>query len=407
VESRAPSARTAVVALCLLTLANLLNFLDRYVVSAVVESLRVSELRLNDTQLGLLMTGFIVVYMLASPLFGRAGDRGRRPWWIAAGVAAWSVATSLGAFARSFGSLLAARSAVGVGEAAYGTIAPALLADSFPARTRGRVFAVFYMAIPVGSAAGYIFGGLVDQRFGWRAAFLLAGAPGLLLAALLSRLSDPPRGVQEGVVVRPSARSAYPEILRNRRYVRIVAGYCAYNFALGALAFWAPAFLERVRGMSRTDATVQLGAILVVTGFAGTFAGGWLGDYVLRRRRGAYLWVSGIATLAAAPVTLVAFLAHTRSVYMAAIALCEVLLFVSTGPINTAIVNAVDPGRRASAVALSILAIHLLGDVPSPPLVGLLSDRTSLGAAMLLLPAFIALGGAVWLYAAWREDRAA
>jgi MFS family permease len=145
---------------------------------------------------------------------------------------------------------------------------------------------------------------------------------------------------------------------------------------------------------------VTFGAIVVVTGLAGTFAGGWLGDFFLRRSANAYMWVSGAATLAAAPAALVAFMATSRPVYLGAMVVAELLLFASTGPVNSAIVNAVAADRRASAVALSIFAIHLFGDVPSPPLLGAISDRTSLATAFLLVPAVIALAGILWLRAA-------
>ena len=288
-------------ALAILTLINLFNYLDRWVVAAVVESIKKSELHLSDTQLGLVGTGFIVVYTLTSPLFGALGDRRKRPPLIALGVAVWSVATSLAGFARGFVSLFIARSAVGVGEAAYGTIAPALLADSFPIERRGRVLAVFFCAIPIGSAAGYILGGLVDQHFGWRAAFWIAGAPGLLLALLVLLVKDPPRGLHDAarskIAHRRIGPSAYRDLFRNRPFILTALGYGAYTFALGGLGFWMPAFLERVRGMPRSEATVTFGAIALVTGFVGTFAGGWLGDFFLRRSKQSYLWVSGIATL--------------------------------------------------------------------------------------------------------------
>src|SRR5205823_3892363 len=162
-------------------------------------------------------------------------------------------------------------------------ISPALLADYFPRERRGRVFAVFFAAIPIGSALGYIVGGLVDHYFGWRQAFFVAGVPGLVLAALALRLYDPPRGAQD---------------------------------AVGA-------------------------AIPVVTGFIGPYAGGWIGDYFLRVSRQAYLWVSGVVTLVAAPLTLVALAAPQAAVYWAAMVAAELCLFASTGPINSAIVNVV------------------------------------------------------------------
>jgi MFS family permease len=415
----ADPARVARWGLFVLTLVNTFNYLDRQVLAALFESLKHSELHLSDAQLGLLATAFLVVYMLTSPIFGTLGDRGNRPRLIGIGVAIWSVATALGGFAVNFASLFAARSAVGVGEAAYGSVSPALLADYFPLEKRGRVFSIFFAAIPIGSAAGYMLGGLVDHYYGWRAAFFVAGVPGLLLAWMTSRLLDPPRGAQDGAVA-PSpavthahgpmgkqALTAYLELLRNAPYVLTVLGYAAYTFGLGALAVWMPAFLERERGMARTDATLQFGAIIVVTGFLGTFVGGWLGDRLLKRFRESYLWVSGLSMIVAVPFTWVAFTARERPVYMAAIVIAEVLVFISTGPVNSAIVNVVEPDRRATAVALSILAIHLLGDVPSPPLIGIVSDKTSLEHAMLILPFAFAASGLIWVYAAWRGERLA
>jgi len=186
--------------------------------------------------------------------------------------------------------------------------------------------------------------------------------------------------------------------------VLTVLGYAAYTFAIGALAFWTPSFLERTRGISKAHATVQFGAIVVATGFLGTFAGGWLGDRLLRRSRQAYLWLSGVATLIAAPLTLAALAAVTPAVYWTAIVAAELCLFASTGPINSMIVNVVDPRMRATAVALSIFTIHVLGDVPSPSLVGVISDARTLGEAMLMIPAAVLVGGLIWTYAAWKTS---
>lgn len=402
-------------ALAVLTLINLFNYLDRWIVAALAESMKHSELRLSDTQLGSLMTGFIIVYMVAAPLFGSLGDVRSRTRLLGLGVAIWSVATALAGFARSYTSLFAARAAVGVGEAAYGTISPALLADYFPRERRGRVFAIFFAAIPVGSALGYVVGGLVDHYFGWRQAFFIAGVPGLVLAALALRLYDPPRGAQDpdapathgshSMTLGRAARAAYAVLLRNRPYMLTVLGYAAYTFAIGALAFWTPAFLERARGIPQAQATVQFGAIVVITGFVGTYAGGWIGDYFLRVSRQAYLWVSGVATLVAAPLTLIALAAPRPGLYWTAIVAAELCLFASTGPINSAIVNVVSPHMRATAVALSIFTIHILGDVPSPSLVGAISDARSLAEAVLIIPAAVLVGGGIWTYAAWRGER--
>jgi sugar phosphate permease len=179
-----------------------------------------------------------------------------------------------------------------------------------------------------------------------------------------------------------------------------VLGYAAYTFALGGLAVWMPYFLEEVRHVPVTQATTSFGGIVVVTGFLGTFLGGWLGDYWQKRSRQAYLWMSGWITLVAAPCAFVALTAAAPSLYYPAIVAAELLLFMSTGPVNSAIANLVSPLERASAFALSMFMIHLLGDVPSPTLIGWISRQSSLGEAVLIVPAAIVVSGVIWLVSA-------
>jgi MFS family permease len=397
--------------LAILSFINLFNYLDRYLVPALFESLKHSELRLTDAELGSLMSGFLAVYTLAAPVFGALGDRRSRPRLIAFGVGFWSLATTLSGFAGSYFGLLAARASVGIGEAAYATIAPSLLSDYFPIDRRGRVMAIFFCAIPVGSALGYVVGGFMNVRFGWRPAFFVAGIPGLALAVLCLWLRDPPRGSQDAA---PGARAASPgfdikttylHLLHNRPYVFTVLGYAAYTFALGGLASWMPAFLERVRGMPPDKATVQFGEIVVITGFVGTFVGGWLGDYCAKYSKQAYLQVSAVATLIAAPFAWFALTVASSTEYLVCMVMAQLLMFLSTGPINACIVNLVLPNQRATAVALEVFAIHLLGDAISPYLIGAVSDASSLAQALKIVPAAIIIAGVLWGWAAREQAR--
>jgi MFS transporter, Spinster family, sphingosine-1-phosphate transporter len=412
--------RSASFALAILAFINLFSYLDRYLVSALLESLKQANLGLTDANLGSLMSGFLVVYTLTAPIFGALGDRGSRPRLIALGVACWSFATALSGFAIGYLTLLLARASVGVGEAAYVTIAPSLLSDYFPVRQRARVMSIFFCAIPVGSALGYVVGGLVDKHYGWRMAFFVAGVPGLILAALCLLLRDPPRGAQDSAqaAAATAPRSAknstpmsastmskdtwvtYRRLLHNRAYVLTILGYAAYTFAVGGLAFWMPAFLERTRGISRSEATVSFGTIVVITGFIGTFAGGWLGDFCAKYSKQAYLWLSAIATLVAAPLVWMALTVTSHSTYLACMVAAQLCLFLSTGPINAAIVNLVMANERASAIALGVFAIHLLGDALSPPLIGALSDAFSLAQGVTVVPVAVLVGGCVWVWAA-------
>lgn len=418
--------------LAILSFINLFNYMDRYVLSALVESLKHSELALSDAELGSLMSAFLVVYTLTAPIFGALGDRRSRPRLIALGVAFWSIATALSGFAGSFLALFAARAAVGVGEAAYVTIAPSLLSDYYPATQRGRVMAIFFCAIPVGSALGYVVGGLVDAHFGWRMAFFVAGGPGLALAALCLTLRDPPRGAKDTEVSAPpkstsepspphamvnsgkdangtvaaGTRATYLRLVRNKPYALTVLGYAAYTFAMGGLAYWMPAFLERIRGISHKEATVSFGAIVVITGFVGTFVGGWLGDYCVKYSRQAFLWLSAIATLVAVPFVWVALTTMSPSLYLVCMVIAQLCLFLSTGPINAAIVNLVSPLERASAVALGVFVIHALGDAVSPYLIGVVSDASSLGQAVKIVPVAVLISGLIWCWAARAQAKA-
>jgi MFS family permease len=302
---------------------------------------------------------------------------------------------------QSLGGLIAARGLVGVGEAAYGNIGPALLADSFPKALRGRVLSIFFLATPVGAALGYLLGGVLGQRFGWRAAFLWVGLPGLALAVAAFFMPDPPRGAFDAPEApHPEGRrgllAVYRILAQNRLYVGTVAGYIAYTFALGGLAFWMPSYMMRVRGFSQAEGMMTFGAISVGTGIVGTLIGGWLGDRLLRVTRKGYTWLSVGAVAVGAVAAYRALVTPSATEFLVTLILAQLALFLNFGPVNALIVNCVPASMRASAMAVSTFSIHLLGDAISPTLIGSVSDASDLQHGMLIVPAFFVVAGALW-----------
>ncbi len=383
--------------LALLTAMNILNYIDRYVITAMLPSIQ-RDLQLDDRQGGMLGTAFIVVYFLASPGFGWLGDRGHRPRWLAAGVAVWSLATASAGLAKSVAALFVARASVGIGEAAYGTIAPALLADHFPKALRGRIMSYFYLATPVGAALGYLLGGALGAAYGWRHTFFVVGLPGLALAVAAWFMQDPPRGRFDaghaGAALK--ARETWQLLLANRLYLGTVAGYVAYTFALGGLAYWMPSYMIRERGYPQAHGMLVFGGITVITGIVGTLAGGWLADALLKHTPKAYTWVNSLSMLGAAAGAWLTLHMHDKTLFVICLVASQVCTFLSIGPVNALIVNSVPAHVRATAMAMSMLAIHLLGDAISPTLIGTISDRSSLTHGMTAIPVFFLLAGALW-----------
>jgi MFS family permease len=397
--------QAAAYGLGVMTLLNFVNYIDRYVLPAVAPRIK-EALSLTDTELGFLGSAFLFSYFLTSPIFGWLGDRLSRTRVMAIGVAIWSLATASGGLARNLLQMIFARGTVGVGEASYAAISPALISDYYPPERRGRVFAIFYLAIPVGSAVGYLLGGAIEQHFGWRAAFFAVGLPGLLLALLTLTASDPPRGINDPAPAAPEERGSYAHTLlqlaRNRDYVMAVLGYSAYTFAVGGMSFWVPLYLNRERAMPLAQANYVLGAVTVVAGIGGTFLGGYLADLLAPRIRQAHLYVSGVSMVLAIPFAWAAFTAREPTAFIASLFVAEFMVFLSTGPINVVLVTVVPVAIRATAMAVSIFVIHLFGDAASPLVIGALSDQVGLSNAVLIVPAVVALSAVIWLVAAWK-----
>jgi MFS family permease len=386
-------------ALGLLFAVNLLNYIDRYVIAAVLEPIK-AEFGLSDTQLGLLPFAFLLVYTVVSPGVGLAADRVPRKGMMAGGIALWSLATAGAAATWSYASLFATRALVGVGEATFGTIGPVWISDLVPRERRARALMFFYVATPVGAALGYLMGGVVGARWGWREAFLAAGLPGLLLAAAVLALREPARGATEpaGAATRPAEREDYVALAKTPSYLVNVAGSTLYTFAIGGLSYWMPAFLGRVHDVPLAEAGFAMGAIIAAAGLVGVLAGGWLGDLLYARTPAGHFLVSGWGMVLGTPFAVVAFLSPSLPVVYGATFVAVVLLFLNTGPLNAVLANVTRPEVRATAVAVHIFVIHALGDIVSPPLIGFLSDLSDLRSAVLVTtPVAMAAGGVVIL----------
>ncbi|WP_224982232.1 spinster family MFS transporter [Geomonas agri] len=382
-------------ALGLLLAVNLLNYIDRQVLFAVFPLIK-ADLSITDTELGLLGSAFMVSYMVIAPVFGWLGDHWNRVKLASTGVVIWSFATILAGFAPGYRSLLAARATVGVGEASFGTVSPGLIADFFEKEKRGSVLSWFYVAIPVGSALGYLLGGVLGQRFGWHSAFLMVGLPGLLIAVPLWFLRTPER--QAGTAAGPEGEGSggltgYLQLFHNRSFVTNTLAMAAMTFAIGGLAQWIPTFLFRTHALNVEKANLMFGAVTVVAGILGTLVGGVLGDRWQKKSSKGYLLVSGWGFFIGAPCAAWAILAGDVPSCMAAIFMAEFFLFLNTGPLNTVIINVTNPGMRAMAFAVNIFFIHALGDAISPSILGWFSDQWGLRNALLSTPLVMALAG--------------
>ena len=401
-ETRLPGARRA---LALLLVINLFNYIDRYILAAVLPEIRREFFAANDPdamgKTGLLFTVFLVSYMVLAPVFGWLADRSSR-WTLAGiGVVLWSLASGASGLAGSFALLALTRVFVGVGEAGYGPVAPALIADYYPESVRGRVLSYFYVAIPVGSALGYVFGGVVGQQWGWRWPFYLVTIPGVLLAGFCFLMPEPRKLLERAGRVRNAAalplREVFRALLRNRAYLYNTAAMTAMTFALGGLSAWVPTYIHEYRGQPDLgEVNTLFGGITVVSGLLATLAGGLLADRLKPQHPGAYFLVSGAGMFLAFPLT-VAMLFTPFPGFWGMLFFVEFFLFFNTGPANAALVDVTPPAIRATAFALNIFLIHALGDAVSPPLIGAIADRWKMNAAFLAVSGMIAIAGLLWI----------
>jgi MFS family permease len=387
-------------ALFLLLGINLFNYIDRQILAALEPEIRASFFAAGDvnamTKTGLLGDAFFVTYMISAPILGLLADRFSR--WIIVGSAVilWSLASGGSGLAATFAILFATRICVGIGEGGYGPAAPTILSDLFPIETRGRIMAIFCAAIPVGSALGYVIGGLIGTHLGWRWAFYLVAPPGLLLGLLCFRQRDP-RVAGHHLVQKSPRRSMrdYLNLFRTRSYLINCVAQTLMTFVTGGLGFWVPAYL-RYRNQSPAGGMTIFGLITVVAGLISTLLGGVIADRLRPRFAGSYFWVSGIGMLIACPFFITTLYIPFPAAWIPMF-LAIFFLFLNTGPSNTALANVSVPAVRATAFAMNIFVIHALGDVQAFWLLGYIGGHTNMHGAFLFVSGIIFASGLVWL----------
>jgi MFS transporter, Spinster family, sphingosine-1-phosphate transporter len=391
---------SAVLATLLLLIGlNLLNYIDRYILPGA-QPLIQKEFGWNDQQMGGLTTALFMVYMLVAPLTGWLGDRFSRKPLIIGGAVLWSLATLATAWVHDYRTMYIRHALVGVGEATFGIFAPAVLADFYPERDRNRILSIFYLAIPVGAALGYLAGGQLGSVWGWRAPFFVCAFPGLVIAALYGWLGrEPVRGSSDHVE-QTAKRATVGGLFRNPAFLTATFGLAALTFAMGGISTWVPTFLHRFAGLSVGMASQTVSAITVLDGIAGTLVGGWLAQRWLRTNHRALYLLSFWSVALTLPCGALVFFGPPKWAIPSLFA-AEFFLFLNTGPLNAAIVNSVSAPVRATAVSLNLFCIHFFGDTFSPQIIGAISDHTGnlrlgLGATLisLVVSCVILLAGA-------------
>ena len=393
----------AISALALLLGINVFNYIDRQVLAAVEPEIRSTFFAANDpnamAKTGLLGDAFLLTYMISAPLLGWLSDRFSRWMIIGSAVILWSLASGASGMAATFSLLFYTRICVGIGEGGYGPAAPTIIADLFPLDIRGRVMAIFTLAIPVGSALGYVVGGLVGAHLGWRWAFYLVTPPGLLLGLLCFFMRDPRHGrVANANSARVPMRDYFRllvTLFRTPSFAVNTFAQAAMTFAVAGLGFWVAEYL-RFRGQSPATGKTLFGAVTVVAGLTATFIGGVVADKMRARFPGSYFLVSGVGMIAACPFFVAALYMSFPFAWvpMFAAIFC---LFLNTGPSNTALANVSMPAVRATAFAINILIIHMLGDVPAFPGIGLIAGHSNIRVAFLFVTVVMLISGVIWL----------
>lgn len=364
--------------LFLLFLANLFNFFDRTIPAIIIEPIRL-EWGLSDLQLGLIGTSFTIVYAIAGLPLGRMADTGSRRKIMGWGLAAWSGLTALNGLAWNFWSFLLIRMGVGIGEASYAPAANSLIGDLFPAHKRARAMGIFMLGLPLGLLLAFFTIGAMVQAFdSWRAPFVIAAVPGLILAVFLFFIHEPARGAAESTQVSTApVDKPIRKVLAIRTFWWLVLAGLAFNFATYACNSFLVPMLQRYYGLTLHNAAMATGVIVGLTGLVGLTLGGWVADKVHQRWANGRLLLGAFSMLVGCLCTGWALLAGRidTALFVGVFSLGWLFAYNFYTCVYTAIQDVIEPRLRATAMALYFAGLYLLGGGLGPVAVGWLSDH--------------------------------
>ncbi len=387
-------SRNQKVMLWVLTLINLLNYLDRQVVFPLFGQLKI-EFGLTDFHLGILGTMFLLVQSLATFPMGILADRVSRKVIIAGGVFLWSAATFASGLAGSFKALLGIRSVVGIGEASYGPAAVSMITDNFPDEMNAQVQGIFSIGMLIGGTLGAIIGGLVAFYFNnWRLAFFIVSIPGVILALSAFLIKDKR-------VVHNEPKVSLWSLAKNSALAWIIVSGTLVSFAVGAFITWGVEFITRYKDYNVKDASLILGVGMMAASVVGVLAGSYIADYLHKKYHWGRSMVVALSLIISAPLMYFGLADTTKGLFLIFFLTGAAFLSVYLGPVTAVLHDVVPKQFRASAFGIYVLIIHLIGEAFAPAIIGTISDAHGLRAALEFSTLFVFLAGVAFLPVAW------
>ncbi|MBT6340369.1 MAG: MFS transporter [Desulfobacula sp.] len=389
--------KTALWGLAILTICNLFNYMDRYLFNSLAPAIK-RDFDLTNFEVGMLASIFGLIYIIACPLAGLLGDKYKRPRILGGAMFFWSLVTASAGLARGFWTMLIPRSLSGIGEAACSSIGCSLVEDYSPKAWKGRAMAVFLIAMPLGTAMGYLAGGYIDAWIGWKWAFPIVGIPGMLIALLVWNIKEPVPDLganKDDFLI--ELKNNFKTLIHNRVYLYAIIGYTAFTFVTGAMAAWVPEIMVSAKGLSLKDGNIIFGGTMVITGIVATGLGAILTDVLRKHTHRAAALICAISALLSIPFLIIALNAEGRTSLFLWLLAAETFLFLNTTPITLIILESVKFDQRSVAMGFSVLAIHLFGDALSPAIVGWWADKTDvITACITILPGGLVVTAVFW-----------